>query len=963
MFRDTTDGPMIHIEKINALAELERYALPYEPAGEEEVRCKCPVHEDNKPSLSLNVAKNLFICHAAECKATGDIITLLAFHMKCERKVVLADMLQRYPDLEAVKVIRQDIVEEYHAAVWGAGPLLKELYKRGLKEEDIRNHKLGFHEGRIIIPIYDVAGRVINLRKYLPGAPGPEKFRNVKGYDSTVLYPIDQLKYPTIWICGGEMKAIVVARLLNKHNIGAITVTAGEGNWENKFTPLFKGKHVFICMDIDAGGRVAAKTIGGYICHVAESTHIIELPLDKDRYPKGDVNDYVGQELAADTELLGCMTSSYKYVPPTASKEDEKTPPTDCKLIDAAKAVNVGRRLQWDAIVVALDEVPFLVPKEVDVSCKRDDTTKCVMCPVYAMEPNEDTGRTLVKIPSTSHGLLELLNCSKSNWDAVMPYALGCPKCKSAEYYVRSHYNIYDSRLSAPLSIHGDNKENTIQPAYLVSERVLDMNLPYRMVGRPFPHPKTSQAVLIADEIYEKEDNLTSLKFTEDDLISLKVFQPEQWTVSGLSIRLADIVGDFTHNVTRIFFRDDLHIAADLAFHSVLYFQLDGRVQNGWVNCLITGDSSQGKSEVTTRLIEHYCLGTRHDCKNASEAGLLGGLQQLGTRWFVSWGVIPIHDKQLVVMEEIKGANEQVLGRLTDMRSSGFAEITKIERRKAHARTRLVMISNPRGDRPVSAYNYGIEIIRELMGSLEDIRRFDFAIILAESEVKASDINRVVVDHEKGAPKYGSDISKKLVLWSWTRRPEEVIFTPESKQLCLKKSIELCNEFTETMPLCDKGTTRYKLARLSAALACRTFSTDDGKSVIVRPCHVEFITEFLRRNYSLPHFGYKDFTEAERYTKEVKDPDSVRKRIEGTKFPRDLVEQMLRSENIVLADICDWCEVPRDVGQNILSFFVRRRALFRNNNSYDKSPGFITLLKDILANGKLEDKRDDTTEF
>lgn len=951
---------MLHLEKINALAELDRYGIPYEPAGEEEVRCRCPSHDDEKPSCSLNIVKNLWKCQAASCTAKGDIISLLALYMKVERQVILADLITRYPDLQPVRAVRQDVIEKYHQAIWTSGPFIKELYKRGVTDSDIREWKLGFHEGRIMIPVYDLKGNVINVRKYLPGAPGPEKMRNIKGYKSTALYAIDRMKYPVVWVCGGEMKAIVVNRLLNQHSIGAVCVTAGEGNWDPEFTPYFKDKTVYVCMDVDTGGRVAAKKIANQLCRIATSVGIIQLPLDLEKYPKGDVNDYVGVEGADDKDLLRLMTSASKYTP--YEEKAKETKPIECRLIEAAKANNIGVRLSFNAIVVALDEVPFIVPKEVGVVCAKDNNTKCMNCPVYALDPNEETGQVIVTIPSTSQGLLDLI-ASRSSMEEALPFAIGIPKCKGVELYVKTHYNVFDSRLSAPLEIHGDNREHMIQPAFIVSDRVLDMNLPYRMSGRPFPHPKTAQAVIIVDGIEEREDNLSTLQFSPGEIDALKMFQPEQWTVESLEQKLDSIVGDLSHNVTGIYFRPDLHVAVDLTYHSPLYFSIDGRMQHGWVNCLISGDSSQGKSEVTIRLIEHYGLGTRYDCKNASEAGLLGGLQQLGTRWFISWGVIPIHDRQLVVMEEIKGASEQVLGRLTDMRSSGFAEITKIERRKAHARTRLIMISNPRSDKPVSAYSYGIEVIKELMGSLEDIRRFDFAILLSEGEIDAAKINSMITHSSRGKPLYGSDDCRKCVLWAWTRKPEQVVFDEKARQLCLELSVSMCSEFSETLPLCDKGTMRYKLARLASALACRTFSTEDGSSVVVRPCHVEYIHRFLRRNYSLPHFGYKDFTEAEAYTNVLRDPNIIEKKIKGTKYPREFIEQMLHAETIVLNDICDWCEVQREIGQSILSLLVRKRALFRNGIFYEKSSGFIDMLKKLLATGNLRDNVDEKAEF
>lgn len=948
---------MLRIEKINALSELDRYGWRYDPSSVDEVKFLCPCHPDVNPSASLNTEKNVWRCHA--CKASGDIIALLAHIGKCERKTIIVDLLSRYPDLEGVKVVNQERIEEYHSAIWTSGPFLKQLYDRGITDEDIREARLGYHQGRITIPIYDKEGRVINVRRYLPGAPGPEKFRNLRGYTATSLYPIKQLIYPVIWLCGGEMKALAVKRLMNPHQVGAITVTAGEGNWDHSFNVLIKDKYIYICMDIDDAGKAAKRILANAIHKSAKGVYLIDLPLDFKKYPKGDVNDWIGSEKASSADLLAVMKSAKRFIAPEVEKSSEVI---SCRLIDAAKANQIGRTIQCNATISALDPVPFIVPKKVGVRCTRDQPF-CDGCKVNISNLDETTGLTSVTIEPVNEGLLEMVNTSKKNLKPALLVAIGAPGCRIAEFFYEDWYNVFDGRLTTPLELNGDNKEHIIQPAFMVTNKQLELNIPYRIQGCPFPNPITSQATLLIDNIVEIEDGLTSYKFNDTELTKLQIFQPEQWDFDSLQHKLDDIYTDLSFNVTRIFNRKNLHIAFDLAYHSVLYFNLESRLQHGWINCLIAGDSSQGKSEVALRLIEHYGLGIRYDCKNASEAGLVGGLQQMGNRWFVVWGVIPIHDRQLVMLEEVKGADPMVLSKTTDMRSSGIAQITKIERRTAFARTRLVFISNPRSNRQVAAYTYGIEVIKELIGSPEDIRRFDYALLLSEQEINSQEINSLIMSHKMKDPFYSNDLCRRAILWSWTRNPDQVIFEEESIEAGLRISQEMCKEFSETVPLCDKGTMRYKLARMAVALACRTFSTDNGVDVIVKPCHFEFIHKYLMEIYSNPFCGYKDFSEAQIYTSTLRDPDQIGKMIRGTKYPRDLVEQLLHSEQIMLSDICDWCETSRDAGQKILSLFIRKRALFRNGLQYTKSSGFIALLKKLLLDPNIRKVQSTGDEF
>jgi hypothetical protein len=298
-------------------------------------------------------------------------------------------------------------------------------------------------------------------------------------------------------------------------------------------------------------------------------------------------------------------------------------------------------------------------------------------------------------------------------------------------------------------------------------------------------------------------------------------------------------------------------------------------------------------------------------------------------------------------MEEVKGIPLETISRLTDMRSSGVAEISKIEKRRAHARTRLVMVSNPRSNRPVAAYNFGIEVIKELIGNPEDIRRFDFAVILAVSQVNADEINKLSSSRKAVEHKFTNDICRKRVLWTWTRDVNQIRIDDDAIDLCLKSATQLCNTYTEIMPLCDRGTMRLKLLRLAISLAGITFSTlnDNLKILQVKKCHVEYIVDWLNQQYSSNIFGYSDFTKAQMFANNISDSPMVVKWIKQTKHPKDLIEQLLHNDEITPNDLQDWCELDRDNTQQLISLFVRKHCVYRQGRGYVKTIEFITLLK------------------
>ena len=943
---------MLDIRQINVLAELERCGVAYDWAGEEHVRIRCPFHEatgEHSPSCYVNVEKRMFDCKAAGCRKDGDFITLLARAMSTTREVIIVDLSKRYL-LESDKIVDPELIERYHEALWGAGVLLRELRKRGVTDAIIRHRRYGEHKGRITIPVRNEAGHFVNIRKYLPGAPGPEKMKNLPGRGEVRLYPIEQLKYPRILVCGGELKADVAAEQLNPHGIGAICATAGEGNWDSKFTDRLIGKEwLGVCFDIDEAGQVAAQGVLAQLSRTRVPPHNIVLPLDIDKYPHGDINDFIGQEHG---DLMPLLTAAEPWKP-TRKEKLPLTEPSDTALAAAVDAANVGKRMAIKVSVAAVDSVPYTVPARVEVKCDRQQRG-CASCPVFV----EADLVPQLSIEPEADALVEMVSAPRGVQHEAIMRALDIPMdCKTCSFNPVSYYSIEDVRISPQFDVASRVYARTMQPALCIGSGV-ELNESYVMTGRLWPHPQTQQSTLLISGYETSQDALSTYRCTNLD--RLQLFQPSEWTVDAIDNKLHDLYADLEANVTRIYQRRDLHLIADLAYHSPLLLKFDGRPIKGWAEVLIVGDSSQGKSETVAGLMRHYGLGELVECKNATVAGLLGGLQQIGKRWFVSWGVIPTHDKRLVVLEELKGASQEVIAKLTDMRSRGIAEIPKIERRKTHARTRIIAISNPRGDRPMSAHNFGVEAIRELIGNLEDVRRFDMALVVTTSQLDASALNvltrhRPVVQHMHHA-----DLCRSLVLWSWTRTEHQVRFEPEATDLALEEATELSEQFTDAIPLVDRGSMRHKLARLSAALACRTFScSPDMEEAVVRPCHVAYIAGTLRRVYADPTFGYSDYTEAIKLSTTMVDADVVMAQLRALPFPKDFARSMLNTAAVQLTDIQDWCGWNRGEAMGLLSLLVRKRALTRERDSYRKTADFIQLLRHALESGQaLQDRPD-----
>lgn len=422
--------------------------------------------------------------------------------------------------------------------------------------------------------------------------------------------------------------------------------------------------------------------------------------------------------------------------------------------------------------------------------------------------------------------------------------------------------------------------------------------------------------------------------------------------------KLNQIHADLEANVTKIYQRRDLMTMFDLVAHSVLQFPFQGDVvRKGWVECLVVGDTRCGKSETVERLMQHYRCGELVTGENATYAGLVGGLQQTQKTWSITWGKFPLNDRRMLAIDELSGLPQEAIARMSGIRSSGVAEITKIQTERTLARVRCIWISNPRGKRPIRAFNSGLDAIQDLIGHPEDIARFDAAMTVATSEVPLSVINaaaRPEVPH-----RYTSEACNRLVFWAWSRKPHQVVWVNDAERVVLNVASMLSRKYVP--PLVEGAEQRIKVARLAVAAAARCYSTDDGETLRVTPDHVEFVHQFLNAIYCKPSMAFDVYSSTKLAEENLHEPQEVQRRIEL--LSRESRSLLADAPAFTLTDVQDYAGLNRDAAAELISFLVRKRAIRKGKFGYYKLPAFIRFLREFKPNAEHREPGADDAPF
>lgn len=906
------------------------------------LRCPLGTHADANPSFLVYWETKRYECKG--CNAHGDVVQLAA-HVANKTRHEAALWLAHRFDVRTRIVVNPVQVEQWHEQLLQqAATAFRAVLtsRKALSESILAEFKIGLDGDKITIPIPDRDGHFVNVRRYAPfRAGGKNKYSSLRDAASPLeLYPWRSLRSDQVVVTEGEFKALCLV----DRGFAAVSGTGGAGGWRDEWSPLFAGKTVFVCFDIDNAGRRGAAALCRRLYQYVKTVHLVSLPLDIKDYPKGDVCDFFASGHTPQ-EFTDLLAATKPWAPAQVGDLERDDTPHETTLSRATRSEFFSKRVLFSGVVSAKDTAPYLVPNVINVACDRSCDV-CAICPVYTHEINGERGTVNITIPNESASLLELIDVPKTRVAATLRSVIGIPEeCDSSVCRAVRTINLEEIRIVPQIDIGSSEREHTLARAYYVGHGI-ETNAPFRFDARVYPDPRTQHATLLVTEAIPGQDNLST--FELDNPAALEIFQPSSWTVEAIEDRLREIYSDLSANVTRIYHRPDLHLFVDLIYHTVLWFDFDGVRVKGWAEGLIIGDSGQGKSETTSRLRAHYQLGEKVETKGATVAGLLGGLVESGKRWFVQWGTIVLNDGRLVILEEVKGMSEETIAKLTDLRSSGVGEIVKIERRKANGRCRLIWISNPRSQRRLDTYNHGVEAIKELIGALEDVRRFDMAIAVATGQVPYSVLNAPHASQPRVEHRYTSELCRDLILFAWSRTPGEVVWDADATQECLDAAAHFGQTYSSAIPLVEPADQRFKLARLSVALAARTFSHEAG-AIRVRRAHVQVVVRFLQRIYDDPIMGYKQFSDIAREEQQIRDPEEVRTALFNVRFPRDLIRSLLATRVLNEVDLQNFSGLERDAARDLLSVLVRKNCLLSGKRAYIKTPAFIGFLRALQS--------------
>lgn len=609
------------------------------------------------------------------------------------------------------------------------------------------------------------------------------------------------------------------------------------------------------------------------------------------------------------------------------------------KKVEILDAKRYNKPINVKCIVSGKSISPYCIPKKIKISCKpgkgKEDNCKyCVL----------DKNKT-ISIDPVDENILKFIDTSSLRTKGIIKHICKISDSCKFHHEVTEMQNIERVFITPPADRNRE-KVQLSQISYYAGFG-LDINTTYDMEGYTTIDPSNQTTTHVFTKAKKVQSDIESFKLTKSKYKELQKFAIKDPTVEKVYAHLEKVYNFYSHNITKIYNRFDLHLAVDLVFRSPLAFNFDNEmVHKGWVDAMIIGDTRCGKGYVVEKMVDYYGVGEVISAENCSFAGLVGGLQQINNHWVVTWGKIPLNDGGFVAIDEASELEHQDWTKLSRVRSEGIAEITKIHTQVTPARTRLLFLANPiKGT--IANYSYGIQSLMDLVKAPEDVARFDYALVVAHNEVPIEDINSHKTEVKE---MYDKKSEQDLILWTWSRKPEEIEFSKEAIDTTYKIAIKLAKMYSFDVPLIQGENVRHKLAKLAICFASRVFSNKkDGEILFVDKLHVECAYVFLHKIYKKEASGYFAMSKLQNKSKVSEDNiERIEKyfktyTIEAQR--KQLLLCLLSNNAIKPMDIAEHINVPKEIGIEIVSKLLENHCLVKKFQYYIKTSEFTNWLK------------------
>lgn len=584
--------------------------------------------------------------------------------------------------------------------------------------------------------------------------------------------------------------------------------------------------------------------------------------------------------------------------------------------------------------------------KPISIRCRVSGKSISPYCIPSKIRVKTEEGTWVIEIKPGDESILRFIDIKTSQIGIVLTQLYGYKKFSYKVIEVQNVERIF----ILPMTGKERNKIGSNYTAYYIGYGV-DINTLYDMKGYTTVDPTNQATTHVFTEGVKVFSDIENFSLTKEIHNRLNEFTLQKENLEEAYDRLDAIYEAYSHNITKIYNRTDLHLTIDLAFRSVISFYISNEfVHKGWTDVMVIGDTRCGKGYVAEKLMKYFAVGEVVSGDNVSFSGLVGGLQQFNKHWVITWGKIPMNDCGFVLIDEAGELKEHEWSRLSRIRSEGVAEITKIQSQVTNARTRLLFLVNP-PNKMISNYSYGIQSLSDVVKAPEDIARFDYCLVVAHNEVTMNEINK---PRKQINGMFTPELEQDLILWTWSRKPNEVQFSEEAIKLIYDRAIKLSQTYTFTIPLIQGENVRIKLAKISIAFASRFYSTrNEGKTLFVKSFHVECAFHFINMIYKKNVSGYYALSNLQEHLNIDYETDF--RVIEGFfkafTNKKELWRCLLINNNITAVDISEHLNLDQDTSRDVISRLLQAKCIVKTprvSKTYIKTPAFTEWLKKVL---------------
>lgn len=845
----------------------------------------CPCCSDTNGSASIAMKTGHLVCHQCgrkldlfewyaeqhggttwdAAKAIGALLGIPFAPAKKKKGREVQRMTPAFLDRAIIALLEDPAAE----------PARRHLKDRNLFDPQmLAKFGVGFFEGSIIFAQFHPNG---DLRKrfrfYAP--MGPMKWRWSKGPGGPIgFWPYYELPDDAeILICEGEMDTMTAWKLLKLHRRGvpiiAFTWTGGGGvpvasslmpdSWAGRKVWIVYDNDIFQGPDVkthkapDARGlrdllRRRDNLINGVAAKFEANgcdVSLLAIPMDPIDHFGSDLRDWAAADKTFD-DLPHWKLDELK---------DSRQAPEQISHAEVFTAA--GKYIKTTASVATIEQNTLTVPSESRIICPMDKPC-CAQCKVPKIFPDQHIDWKLHREDLLAGLVTQDFNAYAINNTLCKPKA--CNECKL-------EHDVYWNGSWWTASAGEVNEGDGTEFYHVVSTERPSLSGDVGITGYAY-HVGKSIGVF-ATQIEQLDKPMVNLEEIHHDLISLTPWASKSH--EAIDQYLDEMVHDYTHNVTKIYGRPEIHLGTLLVAHSALWYNIDGHKFRGWLDACFFGETRQGKSETIKRIFEHLRLGNIFTCMdNFSRAGLTVGGAESGSR--MRPGLWPKNNRKMLFLDEFHNMTngpmeKNVMVHLQSARDEGKVSALKVYGdMKLPAAVRLITAGNW-SNRNRRHFQYFCQHLLSFYGVPEALSRLDFAwCVYGPVKMKPED-----VEH-----KWTSEIARALILRAWAMEPHQVHLDPNAIKMAKQACIDWDPIYaSEELPL-HTGVEKYHcIIRIAIAVANICYSHPSGKprECEVREVHVAWAIAWILKCWA--NLQYDEFSQRVVQAKTVTQPYHV----------------------------------------------------------------------------------------